>query len=63
MNTHVGEYARAIDALPPECVVGELVDVVPRQLLRQEVLDPTLLDDLRELTRVNGNHVGHTNFH
>ncbi|KXK10557.1 MAG: hypothetical protein UZ18_ATM001002446, partial [Armatimonadetes bacterium OLB18] len=48
---------RAVDALPPEGVVRELVELVPTDLLRQEVLDAELNEDLRQRGGVS-EHVG-----
>ena len=44
----VGEDAGAVDALPPERVVGELVDLVPADLLGEEVLHAGELGELGE---------------
>jgi hypothetical protein len=40
--------ARPIDSLPPERVVREFVELVPRDLLCQEVVDVELRQDLRQ---------------
>jgi hypothetical protein len=48
----VGEHPGAVDTLPPERVVGEPVDLVPRHLLGQEPADPRQGKDLREVGRV-----------
>ena len=44
----MGEDAAAVDALPPERVVREAVDLAPRHLLGQEPGDPGLAQDLRQ---------------
>ena len=54
----VREDARAVDALPPEGVVRHGVDLVPRDLLRQEPARPGGRDDLRQGARV-AERVGH----
>ena len=48
----VGQQLGAVDALPQERAVRELVVHTPRQLLRQEIFDASRLDDLRDLRTV-----------
>ena len=43
----MGEDAGAVDSLPPEGVVGKLVDLVPRDLLGQEPLGASQFGQLR----------------
>ncbi len=45
----VGQHAAAVGGLPPEQLEGERIGVVPRHLLRNEIVDPRLLVDLRQL--------------
>ena len=52
------EDARAVNALPPEGVVGHAVDLVPRDFLRQEPARTRRRDDLRKRARVP-ERVGH----
>ena len=47
----VGEDPGAVDALPPEGVVRELVGLVPRDLLGEEPARARQLDDLRQRRR------------
>ncbi len=44
----MGQHTRAIDALPHEGVAGRLVELVPGQLLGQEIIDPGQFHDLRQ---------------
>ena len=45
----VGEHLRAVDAAPAEAVVRRAGELVPRELLGHEALDPALAEDLRHL--------------
>ena len=42
----MSEDLRAVDALPKEGAVWELVDIIPRELLSHKVVDPTVFDNL-----------------
>ena len=53
----MSENLRAVDALPQEGVVGELVDVVPAQLGGHEIVHAALFADLWQGRRV-AEHVG-----
>ncbi len=48
----VRQHARPVDALPPERVVREDVDLVPGDLLREEPVEPRAADELRQGRRV-----------
>jgi len=52
LGQHMGEHSAAVDALPPECVVREVVDDAPRQFLSHEGFDARLTEDLRQRGRV-----------
>src|SRR4051812_23663119 len=53
----MGKHFAAVDALPGERVMIWLVELVPRQLLRQESRDAREVHDLRQLAVVS-EHVG-----
>ena len=53
----VGEHRRAVDPDPAEGVVLGRVEAVPRELLREEAVDPGAAHDLRQLAVV-AEHVG-----
>ena len=52
LRREVRDDARAVDALPHERVVRELVVAVPGELLREEEADAALAQDLRQLAGV-----------
>ena len=49
----ISQHLRSIRRLPPEQLERQLVGVVPRHFLRDEVVDAALLVDLRQLPRVS----------
>ena len=48
----IRQHLRSIGRLPPEQLERQLIGVVPRHLLRDEVVDAALLVDLRQLPGV-----------
>jgi hypothetical protein len=48
-GAEVGEHTCTIEPLPPERVVRQAVVLIPAQLDGKEVVEPSLLDELRQV--------------